>query len=116
MSKKNGETGVDLLAVRGAERWHIETIAYKSGAPQRSSDFRIRFFRAVSRIEDGATRLALAVPSGFGRGLHQRAAQYGEACHRLGIAFPELEIWLVECVPPSITRTKWNSWLATPDT
>jgi hypothetical protein len=110
-SKLNGETGVDLLARRAEDIWHIETIAFKSGAPQRSADFRTGFFRAISRIRTGATQLALAMPADFGAGLHQRAAQYGEAWRRLGIAFPELEIWLVVCEEPSIARSSWNSWL-----
>lgn len=110
-SRANGETGVDLIARRRADVWYIETISFKSGAPQRSSDFRTGFFRAISRIKDGGKHLALALPSQFSAGLPQRAAQYGESWHRIGIAFPELEIWLVDCDEPSITRSRWNDWL-----
>src|SRR4051812_45452273 len=89
-SKENGQTGVDLMATRGKETWHIETIAYKSSPSQRSQDFFSIFFRAISRLKDGANRIAIALPADFGAGLHQRAAQYGEAWRRLGDAFPEL--------------------------
>lgn len=110
-SRRNGETGVDLLAVRDRATWHIETIAFKSSPPQRSSDFFAVFFRAVSRIKDGAAHIAIGLPAEFEAGLPQRAAQYGEAWCRIGMAFPELEIWLVDCAKRVVTRSRWSSWL-----
>ena len=106
----NGQTGVDILATKGEEVWHIESVGYKTSPPARSIDFYQVFFRAISRLRDGATRLAIALPKDFGRGLHQRASQYGVAWDRIAAAFPELEIWLVECEPPGIRRTTWGSW------
>lgn len=108
--RTNGQTGVDILAKKGEEVWHIETIGYKTSPPARSMDFYQVFFRAISRLRDGATRLAIALPADYGRGLHQRAAQYGVAWDRIAVAFPELEVWLVECEPPAIQRTTWGSW------
>lgn len=110
-SKANGETGVDLLATRPGKTWHIETIAYKVAPWQRSYDFYASFFRAMSRLKDGATSIAIALPADFGTGLAQRASHYGEGWRRIGDAFPELEIWLVDCATPTITRSSWSSWL-----
>lgn len=110
LPRKNGETGVDILASNGSDTWHIETIGYKSSPPARSTDFYQVFFRAISRLKDGATLLAIALPAEFGRGLHQRASHYGEAWDRLGAAFPEIEIWLVSSDPPAIQRSMWADW------
>jgi len=110
--RMNGETGVDILATRGDETIHIEVIAFKSSGPARSRDFFQAFFRAVSRIEDGATRCVIALPSRWENGLPVRAKQYGTAWTRIGNAFPELEIWCVQCKSPNYTVTKWNDWLS----
>jgi len=69
------------------------------------------FFRAVSRIEDGATRCIIALPSRWANGLPQRARQYGKAWLRIGQAFPELEIWLVDTKARTYATTKWSDWL-----
>ena len=105
-----GETGTDIIASRGNEKIHIEAIAFKSSPPARAKDFYEIFFRAVSRIGLGATRCVIALPARFGMGLHQRASAIGIAWRRIGIAFPELEIWLVDTAEHSYRETAWNSW------
>ena len=49
-----GETGVDILATRYDERYHIEVIGYKKSGPARAKDFYEAFFRALSRLNDAA--------------------------------------------------------------
>lgn len=110
--RRNGETGVDLTAERGSDKHFIEVIGFREFPPARSKDFYEVFFRAVSRLDDGAKSLVIALPQRFGRGLNKRASHYGEAWRRIGSAFPELEIWLVQCEGPySYERTSWNHWL-----
>ena len=54
--------------------------------------------------------IVIALPERFGKGLHQRASQYGEAWKRIGKTFPELEIWLINSTEPySYKRTSWNN-------
>lgn len=109
--RADGETGTDVLASRGEERLHIEVIGFKSSPPARSSDFFQVFFRAVSRLNLGATACVMALPARFGRGLPQRVGQYAVAWERIGKAFPELQIWLVDTDNRSIERTDWSDWL-----
>ena len=108
--RTNGETGVDILATRKRSKLYIEVIAHKSSPPARSKDFYESFFRVVSRIKDGAGRCVIAMSSHAERGLPARAKQYGEAWIRIGDAFPELEIWLVDPVQSAYTKTRWNDW------
>jgi hypothetical protein len=68
------------------------------------------FFRAVSRLQLDATACVIALPSRFGMGLPQRAKAIGIAWRRIGKAFPELKIWLVDTSARSIQRTEWDSW------
>jgi hypothetical protein len=110
--RANGETGVDILATRRGRTVHIEVIAFKSSAPARSKDFMQSFFRAISRIKDGATRCVIALPSRWENGLPQRARQYGVAWRRIGNAFPELEIWLIDVPKRSYEASTWNEWLS----
>ena len=107
----NGETGCDVIATKGRQRINIEVISFKSSGPARSRDFFQSFFRAVSRLNDGATQCVIALPSRFGKGLPRRAAGYKLAWRRIGSAFPELEIWLVDVVEETVKRTSWNSWI-----
>jgi len=107
-----GETGTDILAKKDNEKIHVEVIGYKSSGPARAKDFFESFFRAISRIKDGARKCVIAVPSQHSVGLPARAKQYGEAWTRIGDAFPELEIWLVDTQARSCTATRWNDWLA----
>lgn len=106
-----GQTGVDILAEKTGEAFHIEVIGYKLSPPARSKDFYEVFFRAISRLKDGAEKCVLALPEPFGRGLAQRARHYAKAWLRIGYAFPELEIWLIDTERKSYKRTSWNQWL-----
>ena len=108
--RKNGETGVDILAIKDNEAFYIEVIGFKSSAPARAKDFFEVFFRAISRIQDGAKRCVICVPDRMKLGLPQRARQYGIAWKRIGNAFPELEIWLIDTENMSYRKTKWNDW------
>jgi Holliday junction resolvase-like predicted endonuclease len=113
LPRENGQTGVDVIARKAGESHFIEVIGFRRSPPARSKDFYEVFFRAVSRIKDGAKSVVIALPARFGVGLRRRASQYGEAWRRIGNAFPELEIWLIECEHPySYKRTSWISWLA----
>lgn len=105
-----GETGTDIIAQRNNEALHIEAIAFKKSPPARAKDFYESFFRAVSRLDAKATRCIIALPSRFRMGLPQRAKAIGPAWRRIGNAFPELEIWLVDVSLHVIKETKWNSW------
>jgi hypothetical protein len=109
--RKNGETGTDIEARRHNEAIHIEAIAFKSSPPARSKDFYEAFFRSISRLGHGATRCVIALPARFGMGLRQRANTYDPAWKRLGDAFPELEVWLVDTVEKKYKRTSWTGWL-----
>lgn len=110
--KKHGETGVDLIAHKGNKKHHIEIIGFQEAKSVRSRQFYEIFFRSISRLKDGAHSIVIALPKRFADGLNKRASQYGEAWERIGKAFPELEIWLVNCEQPySYRQTKWNDWL-----
>lgn len=106
-----GETGVDIIAKRGRKSFYIEVIGYKSSGPARAKDFFQAFFRAISRIKDGAKNCVIAMPIQAERGLNRRAHQYGESWTRIGEAFPELQIWLVNVGSCSYKKTPWNCWL-----
>jgi hypothetical protein len=108
--RAHGETGTDVIGTRGIESIHLEAIAFKSSPPARSKDFYEAFFRAVSRLELGATTCVIALPSRFGMGFPQRAKASGAAWRRMGIAFPELEVWLVDTSELTVRRTSWLSW------
>ena len=109
--RSNGQTGVDIIAENGSNRLYIEVIGFKSSPPKRSKDFYEVFFRAISRIKLGAKSCIIALPSEFSRGLPQRAKQYDIAWSRIGKAFPELQIWLVDVHTSSYRKTTWNEWL-----
>lgn len=109
--RSKGETGTDVVASRGGERIHIEVIGFKSNPPTRSLDFSQVFFRAVSRLNLGATACVMALPARFGRGLPRRVSQYTVAWERIANAFPELQIWLVDTDAGAIERTSWSDWL-----
>jgi len=109
--KQHGETGVDILATKDGESFHIEVIGFKSSPPARAKDFYESFFRAVSRLNDGANRCVIALPKRFEHGLPTRANQHRVAWKRIGEAIPELQIWLVDTEKRSCERTKWLYWL-----
>lgn len=105
-----GETGVDIIAQKGNDEIHIEVIGHKSSGPARAKDFYEAFFRAVSRLDDGAQRCVIAMPHLAKRGLPDRARQYGVAWDRIGDAFPELQIWLVNVEARTYEKTVWHEW------
>lgn len=109
--RANGETGVDILAKKGKKKLYIEAISFKSSAPRRSKDFFQVFFRAISRLNDGAKHCIIALPKRFERGLPSRAEQYRIAWKRIAKVFPELEIWLVDLRTKTYKKTKWATWL-----
>ena len=110
--KIHGATGVDLIAHKGNKKHFIEIIGFQETGSIRSRQFYEIFFRSISRLKDGAQSVVIALPKRFGSGLNRRASQYGKAWKRIGNAFPELAIWLVDCEQPySYESSKWNSWL-----
>ena len=112
LPRVKGETGVDLLAERGADCVHIETVSHKSSPPTRARDFFEVFFRAVSRLDDGAAHCVIALPHLSARGLPARARQYRTAWQRIAEAFPELAIWVVNAENRRVERTTWLEWLS----
>ena len=74
-------------------------------------DFYQVFFRAVSRLNLGATKCVMAMPNEFGRGLTSRVNQHRVAWIRIGEVFPELEIWLVDVTKGEIERLQWGDAL-----
>lgn len=109
--KLPGQGGVDILATKAHEQWHIEVIGYKSSGPARAKDFYESFFRAVSRLNDGATHCVIAQAEQARVGLPARAKQHCVAWSRIAQAFPELEIWLVDTEACKHERTRWGEWL-----
>jgi len=105
-----GETGVDIIARREGESWHIECIGYKSSGPARAKDFYESFFRVVSRLNDGAKHLVIALAKQAEVGLPARAKQHKIAWERIAVAFPELEIWFVDTDEKSYFRRTWAEW------
>lgn len=106
-----GETGVDILATKDNEEWHIEVIGYKSSSPARAKDFYEAFFRTVSRLNDDATHCVIALPQQARAGLPARARQHRVAWTRIAQVFPELEIWLVDVENRDCQRTSWIEWV-----
>jgi hypothetical protein len=108
-----GETGVDIIATNDNETWHIECIGYKSSGPARAKDFYESFFRIVSRLNDGAQHLVIALAKRAETGLPARANQHKVAWKRIVLAFPEIEIWLVDTDNRSYSRRTWAEWTET---
>ena len=105
-----GETGVDILATRHGERYHIEVIGYKKSPPARAKDFYESFFRAVSRLNEGAEHCVIALAKSAEVGLPARAKQRHVAWLRIADTFPELEIWLVDTAREQYQRRTWREW------
>jgi len=108
--RKWGETGADIIAQKSSMKVFIECIGFQKVPPVRSKQFYEVFFRAVSRLKDGATRCVLALPIRFKDGINQPAKYYGEAWKRIGNAFPELEVWFVNVKENVYEEHKWNGW------
>ncbi len=105
-----GQTGVDIVATKDGNIFHIEAIGYKESGPARAKDFYEAFFRTVSRLNDGAKHCILAVSSRAATGLPARAKQHRVAWLRIAEAFPELEIWLVDPAQRGYRKSSWREW------
>ncbi len=108
--RTQGETGADIIAKKNGMGIFIECIGFQKVPPLRSKQFYEVFFRAISRLKNGATRCILALPTRFKDGMNQRAEHYSEAWKRIGDAFPELEIWFVNITDEVYEEYKWNDW------
>ena len=108
--RKRGERGADIIAQKGDVQAFIECIGYQEVPSLRSKQFYEAFFRAISRLQDGATKCVIALPARFDKGKRLRAKQYGQAWQRLGNAFPELEVWSVNVAQEVCEEHKWNDW------
>src|SRR3989304_7051072 len=93
--RAHGQAGVDIVASKGDERYHIEIVGYKAAGPARAKDFYEGFFRTVLRLDDAAKRGVLALSHRATVGVPARAKQHRTAWLRVAEAFPELEIWLL---------------------
>lgn len=109
--KINGQNGVDIMAKKDNETLYIEVIGYPSNPQKRARDFFQNFFRTISRINEGATNCIFAIPKQAELGLPLRAKQYGIAWKRIGKAFPELNIWLIDVDNQKYEKTGWAEWL-----
>lgn len=109
--RAHGQTGVDILAQKDDEQYHIEVIAYKQAGPARAKDFYEGFFRVVSRLNGDANHCVLALSKKAEVGLPARAAQHRVAWLRIAKAFPELEIWLVDTERRAYRRRSWREWV-----
>ena len=108
--RKSGETGADVIAQKGDIQVFIECIGFQDVPPQRSKQFYEVFFRAISRLKNGAGKCVIALPVRFKNGMNQRAEHYGEAWKRIDDAFPELEMWLIDVENNVYEEYKWNCW------
>ena len=110
--KAHGETGVDILATK-RKSYYIEVIGYKKSAPMRARDFYEVFFRAISRLNQGAKHCIIALSNRAESGLPVRAQRHRVAWLRIADAFPELEIWLVNVDEHKYKSTTWREWANT---
>lgn len=107
-----GAQGVDVVAKKDGEMVVAEVIGYKSSGPARRSDFAVAFWAAIGRVDDYPdSKVVIALPSQFGRGLGARLDSHRSAWERIGRAFPELEIWLVDVLSQEYTRYSWMQLL-----
>jgi hypothetical protein len=107
-----GETGVDIRAEREGRLVAIECIGFQEHPPTRSREFYEVFFRAISRLGEKVEKSIIALPAQFGRGLDSRARQHGTGWKRIGEAFPELEIWLIDTQKGTCLKHPWAYWPA----
>ena len=104
--KLNGDLGADIEATKGNLTYFIECIGYKRQNSARSKDFFEAFFRAISRLDNGAENIVIALPELYLTGMSSRLTHYKIGWKRLGVSFPELELWFIS--NEKITRFKWN--------
>ena len=110
LPRGRGETGADIIAKKHGRITAIECIGFQEVPPLRSKQFYEAFFRAVSRLNDGAHECIMALPMRFGRGMNRRARHYGVAWKRIAEAFPELQIWLVDTDRWAYEAHHWGDW------
>jgi hypothetical protein len=110
-----GAQGADVVADKNDEKLVAEVIGYKSAGPSRRSDFAVAFWVAIGRVDEyPGAKVAIALPSQFERGLGARLDSRRGAWERVGKAFPELEIWLVDVVNQNFKRCPWIQFLSEP--
>ena len=108
-----GAQGADIVAEKDGEKIVAEVIGYKSSGPARRSDFAVAFWVAIGRVDDYPdAKVVIALPSQFGRGLGARLDSRRHAWQRIGRAFPELEIWLVDVLGQDYRRYPWMQLLS----
>lgn len=101
-----GELGVDIIAKKEMKSYYIECIGYNKRNPIRSKHFFEAFFRAISRLNQNADSIVIALPYLFKKGITKRIKQYYVGWERIGNAFPELELWFVS--KDGVEQHKWN--------
>jgi len=91
----------------------VEVIGYKGprSGSSRARDFFEAFFHAVSRLDEGAERIVIAIPTVARSGLLERSRHHRIAWIRIAETFPELEVWLVDLGTRTYCRTAWKDWL-----
>jgi hypothetical protein len=109
--RKNGETGADIIARKPGNSIAVECIGFQDNRPSRSKVFYEAFFRAISRLQGEINEIVIALPLRFKDGLPKRARQHGVGWDKIGKAFPELKLWLVDVERKKITeRQPWSYW------
>jgi Holliday junction resolvase-like predicted endonuclease len=106
--RTNGENGVDIIAEKQNNKIFIEVIGYKKTGAARSKDFCEVFFRAISRLKDGAEKLVIALPMEFKVGIKQRTDKQEVSWSRIGDAFPELNVWFIDTTNNKLDTYSWN--------
>lgn len=108
-----GAQGADIIAEKSGEKIIAEVIGYKSSGPARRSDFAVAFWVTIGRVDEyPGAKVIIALPSQFGRGLGARLDSRRGAWQRIGSAFPELEVWLVDVLDQSYERHTWTQLLS----
>jgi len=108
-----GAQGADVVAEKDGEKVVAEVVGYKSSGPARRSDFAVAFWVTIGRVDDYPdAKVVIALPSQFERGLGARLDSRRGAWERIGRAFPELEIWLVDVLGQDYKRCPWMQLLS----
>jgi len=102
--RESGETGADIIAHKEGIHVFIECIGFQEHPPTRSKQFYEAFFRAISRLKEGAHKCVIAVPARFKRGMPARSRQYGKAWHGEGLERPS-QNWKSGLWKPKETHT-----------
>ena len=114
LNKKTGlaKLGPSIKATKKKEDWYIEVMGFEESGLDRAEDFYKVFFQAISRLNNrDCDHIIIAMPEQSRKFLPIRAKIYKVAWKRIAIAFPELEIWLVDIENKKYQKTSWNYWL-----